>query len=490
MIHFSVFRVNFVIFGDMIPTQSIELAIFAINSALRASENLKKGYANHLLGKSLTIPLPKYDPTVKETTIEFFFNREGKIYLEDLDDLKNLHTKAATGNLSESDLEKYRQYYFAFQENQETHWAVFKLKQWQNSSKPASLFQLLAGQLVAIATDYFQKYPDQNSSISITLKSFFEGLDKIPFESGDFDSQKIAKVVIPHLFLASAEFLSKESNALQLNPKSRILLAEATHGIGKFLLQHSANEELTEWGKLIWFAIAKNAAEIGISKIQLPLVSEMAALLLKSILQEKEASFTLTFQIESIIKSTLLILSKYKNLYQLPGGFQGLFSEILYFFGKVEVPMVQIPIILQSAAEAGIAESENRKTMAWTIYILKNIADLNPESPHSDIVAPIFLQGLTYQLRETKNTWADFILKNYLQKLNAIQKPFKSYEEEQAGEMIKTITRFYLNEIYAQPITPGNSIKTIDYITKKLADLPKPFPHLNEEKLLQWLSDS
>ena len=468
----------------MIPTNSIDLAIFAINSALKASENLKKGYANHLLGKSLTIPLPNYDPTVKETTIEFYFSREGKIYLDDLDELKNLHTRAATGNLSESELDRYRQYYFAFQENQDTHLAVFKLKQWQNANKPNSFFQLVAGQLVAIATDYFQKYPGQNSSISLTLKSFFEGLDKIPFESGDFDRQKIAKVVIPHLFLASAEYLSHEANTLQLNPKARTLITETTQGVGKFLLQQSSNEEHTEWGKLIWFAVAKNATEVGISKIQIPLVGDMATLLLKSIIHEKEASFTIPVHLEPIIKGTLLILSKHKNLYRLPGGFQSLFSEILHFLGKVDIPAHHIPALLESAAKVALTETEVRKTMAWTLNILKSLAEINS----AYMTAEIFLQALQYQLSETKDPWSDFILKNFLSKWNILEKPFKSFEETQKESYLKIITQFYLNQIYSQPISTGNSLKILDHITKRLNELPKPFPTLTEEKLIQWLS--
>jgi hypothetical protein len=472
----------------MAPSNSIDLAIFVINAAFKATEQLKKGYANHLIGKAITIPLPNYDPTIKETTIEFFFNREGKSYIDDLEDLRLLHTKASTGNLNEHELERYRQYYAAFQENQETHFAIFKLKQWQNSAKPTSLFQLLAGQLVAITTDYFQKYPIQNSSLSLTIKSFFEGLEKIPFEMGNFDRRKIAQVVIPHLFLGTAEYLNQTDHNLQFHPHARNIISEITNGVGKYLLNHPASETSTEWGKIIWFAVAKNATESGISKIQLPLISEMATLLLQSITNEKETSFAIPTQIEPIVKNILYVLSKHPNLYAIPGGFQSWMSELLHFISKTPLQTHQIRPLIEIAASTAIEESNLKKNTGYTTSILQHISNSTPIPDYSYTIATLFLQGLDFYIKTSKEPWPDFILKNFLQKWTKLENHFKSTNPQLEESFIITIVQYYQNQIYSQPITPGNSLKIMDHIAKKLNTLPKPFPQLTEEKLIFLLN--
>jgi len=87
--------------------------IFAINSAIKLSRNLRHAYVKKVQEKELVLPLPDYNPDITLETINFFFDGN-KSYLSKWDELRRLRQNANDQDgLTEEEKIEYQQYYLS-----------------------------------------------------------------------------------------------------------------------------------------------------------------------------------------------------------------------------------------------------------------------------------------------------------------------------------------------------------------------------------------
>src|SRR5690606_9667706 len=94
-------------------TLTAEAIIFSIHSAIKLSSAFQKAYANSLRGKNIVLPLPKINTEPNLMVAEDFFDQKPnrELFVDKLERLAQLHTKAGTASLDHHEEVEYLVYY-------------------------------------------------------------------------------------------------------------------------------------------------------------------------------------------------------------------------------------------------------------------------------------------------------------------------------------------------------------------------------------------
>ncbi len=274
-----------------------EAIIFAINSAIRLGRNAQRAYSKSLTSKSIVLPLPSFSGTPNAFTAQKFFDNAdltegGEQYLSKMERLMDIHNRFKTGEgnqfPTDEELEIYIKYYIhlhsLLEQEAKTDFsqgmddnritaddvvALLSIRQYtHDSSKHTSPLQMVAGTIVEIGIDYFNRVPgalNEQSASGRTLKHFLKAFDKIPFS----DTEKFrehSRKIVPELFIAAAETLSEFSSELTHDPKIQAFVQSAGQGIAQDLFNRLDNisdsdhqDEAIKWGRFLLRTTIANA---------------------------------------------------------------------------------------------------------------------------------------------------------------------------------------------------------------------------------------
>ena len=272
-----------------VPSSPADAIIFAINSAIKLSNNIRKAYAQSIRGKELALPLPPFDPDIKLNTIRNFFNKYEE-YAEQVERLGALHRLAVDSprKLSENEEKLFKEYlkfyhaFFALHTGKEQSLAMkgddlihlFRIRQWEHGTEPANVLQLVAGSLVEIGIDYFLQTPgalNTESAQGRIMHNFLTAFDEIDFSESKDIKLEVSKKLVPRLFAVAAESFAELSPESADDPKLQLFIKETAKGIATDLykrfeqlkkegkLDRGQEQEATNWGQLVLRSMIGNA---------------------------------------------------------------------------------------------------------------------------------------------------------------------------------------------------------------------------------------
>lgn len=344
------------------PILTAEAIIFAINSAIRLSRNIRKAYARSIKGKLLVLPLPDFDPSLDLITIVDFF-RNNEQYLLRIKELKLLHDRAFTETSFKSDrraFQRYQEYFHAYKLEEAppeitlediTH--LLAVRQWQHGvEEPVSVLQIVAGTLVELGIDYFLQVPgalNPHSARGKIMREFLEAFDDIRLSTHRIKKQELSERLIPRLFAAAAESISAISDDISDDDKLQFFIRETARGIAQDLYQRLARiedpfeqEEVIHWGQMLTRSIIKNAGTIAsrhpalLFDTNLPaskIIEATGGILLDTILEDtsdkvyfKKALSTDT--LDGIVQASLEVVAAHPNLISGQQGIQQIVQQV------------------------------------------------------------------------------------------------------------------------------------------------------------------
>lgn len=531
----------------MIPLTTPDLILFAIHSTLKASHALKKGIANGIRQKSMVLPLPDFDSIVRETTIEFYFQKEGKDYVSQLPDLKKLHEKAKTNILNLSEIKRYRAYYNAFKNHELDASSIisyFTIKNLEQEREAPTLLSLIAGNLVATGIEFYQFFPEKihpNQFTNKALNGFMKGLDQIPFSEGHFDQKALAETFFPNLFIGLSEWTEQSPQSIHWHPRTTHFIQEVTEGIGSTLLQHPSSEK-TQWGSLIFQSFLSNAATYLQNNQENIGVKELAGLTLSLLDEEKIWSPAgLDHTIRAVLSYSGQVLTDKKTL---PPNLNNWLANILKKLSQNPLlhPAI-LPEVIGTTLEAGgmtLAEKWKQNPKATSDFLVAFFEDsgqliqkipLNGW-PQKDDFLKIIQKGILHGLSHAHLPSYDALTKALLDFQNESKSPATSiyllwsnaidamqhyrmyFDQPMPGfvfqtlfeywltfeslfyvlppqkskDLINTISQYYFNEIHAQsPIQASKCQQIMEKITQILNSEQQPFMMKSAQELIQQL---
>jgi len=344
------------------PILTAEAIIFAINSAIRLSRNIRKAYARSIQGKILVLPLPDFDPSLDLITIVDFF-RQNEHYLLQLKELKILHERAfAEPNFrsKQAAFQRYQEYYYAFSTDDvspeittEDIINLLAVRQWQQGVEgPATVLQLVAGTLVELGIDYFLQVPgalNPNSAKGKVLREFLEAFDEINFATNRKVKQELSERLVPRLFAAAAESIAVLSTDISNDEKFQFFVRETANAIATDLYRRLERiedpfeqEEAIHWGQVVTRSLIKNAVTVvsthpaQLFNTNLPaskIIQSTGGILLAAILEDdsdkvyfKKALSTDT--LDGIVQASLEVVTAHPNLISGQRGIKQIVEQV------------------------------------------------------------------------------------------------------------------------------------------------------------------
>ncbi|MEL7124169.1 MAG: hypothetical protein AAFO07_32335, partial [Bacteroidota bacterium] len=333
---------------SVVPGISAETIIFAINSAIKLSNNLRQLYAKKVRDEEMVLPIPDFDPTIKLFTMVRFFEKLPPEKLKNWDGLPEIHQKAFDQQeLSSEEEKKYKELYTLLHGHQggtgpylemspEELLSIFKL-QGNRKGDERTVLQLVAGSLVDIGVDYFIQVPgalNRESQHGKVLHRFLEAFDEIDFTEQGAIKREFSGVLLPRLFAAAAESVSELNHEISNDEKFQRLIKETSKGIANDIyrrvedLDPLQREEAVQWGQLVLRSMIKHGGEYvlaapesfldtnkGVSSI----IQSSGLVLLDAILEDE--SDKVVFKnalspatLEGLTKATLNILAEHPEL--------------------------------------------------------------------------------------------------------------------------------------------------------------------------------
>ncbi len=274
-----------------------EAIIFAINSAIRLGRNAQRAYAKSLTSKSIVLPLPKFSGTPNAFTAQSFFDDTdertgGAQYLAKMERLQDIHERFKNGVGDQvptsEELDRYVDAYAQlstlveqeatadFQSglddrriNADELVALLSIRQYaHDKSKHTKPLQMVAGTLVEIGIDYFNRIPgalNEQSATGKALKHFLKAFDDLEFSSNAALQQQSRKIV-PQLFIAAAETISDLGQEVTNDPKIQSFLQAAGKGIAEDLFHRLGQitdpdnqDEAVNWGRFLLRSTVANS---------------------------------------------------------------------------------------------------------------------------------------------------------------------------------------------------------------------------------------
>jgi hypothetical protein len=372
---------------------SAQAIIFAINSALRLSRNIRRAYANSLKSKSILLPLPSFNDKPNPFTINRFFELEGARFVEEIEALKYLHRKNQVEVLSREELDEYQEYYrslfFIVAEGEsdpqikeaglqtDDLLSLLKIRQWEKDAKFASTtLQLVAGTIVEIGIDYFNQFPKSIQSETVmgqALSRLLGALDTIPFSEEEDFKKAISQKVIPRLFITAVETIQELPEEWVRDEKLRQFIEAISRGLNEDLyerigpdLSTDEMDEVIQWGQLLMSSLIRNAGQYAfsspnrvfdLSQGQEQLVSSTGLIIMDLLYAEDELKLDLkklftSGHLDMLVKNAFAIFSDYPELLTKDDRLRSLVKEVSLAVAESPLPLSHLlPEILRLILE-------------------------------------------------------------------------------------------------------------------------------------------
>ncbi|RMF00004.1 MAG: hypothetical protein D6772_06910, partial [Bacteroidetes bacterium] len=228
--------------------------------------------------------------------------------------------------------------------------ALLSIRQYTfDPDKHTSPLQMVAGTLVEIGIDYFNRVPgalNEQSATGRTLKHFLKALDSLSFNNQAAFRQQTRKIV-PELFIAAAETLQELSNDLTHDPKVQRFVQAAGKGIAQDLYQRldgmdqDRQDEAVQWGRFLLRTTIANAGEY---VMQYPdevfhseggssaLIQATGSVLLDAILQDPnqlnlKAGLNAD-TLDRLLQTTFQVMAEHPDLIHRKAVFQQIVTEV------------------------------------------------------------------------------------------------------------------------------------------------------------------
>lgn len=275
-----------------------EAIIFAINSAIRLGRNAQRAYAKSLTSQKIVLPLPKSDGEPNGFAAQSFFDNTdertgGAQYLARMERLADVHERfksvdPAVKPPSNKEVDRYVAAYLqlsalleaennaGFQDglddrriNADELVTLLSIRQYtHDDAKHTNPLQMVAGTIVEIGIDYFNRIPgalNEQSATGRALKHFLKAFDQLEFSDNSALRQQSRKIV-PQLFIAAAETLSDLGQKATNDPKIQAFVQAAGKGIAEDLFARLSDiadsdnqEEAVNWGRFLLRSTVANA---------------------------------------------------------------------------------------------------------------------------------------------------------------------------------------------------------------------------------------
>ncbi len=356
-----------------------EAIVFAINSAIRLGRNAQRAYAKSLTSKSIVLPLPKFSGTPNAFTAQNFFDNDdevtgGATYLKKMERLADIHDRFKNGVgdavPTNQELDMYVAAYAqlgtlvaqeassTFQDgldddriNADELVALLSIRQYtHDSAKHTNPLQMVAGTLVEIGIDYFNRIPgalNEQSATGRTLKHFLKAFDELKL-SDNVALHRQSRKIVPQLFIAAAESISDLGQDATNDPKVQGFIKVAGKGIAEDLfrrLEHISDsdnqEEAVNWGRFLLRSTVSNAGSYVFASPReffdtnsgaSELIKATSTVLLDAILQDPDKinikDGLNAHTLDRLLKSSFGVLAEHPQLIHHKNGFQEIVSGV------------------------------------------------------------------------------------------------------------------------------------------------------------------
>lgn len=370
--------------------------IFAINSAIKLSHNIRRAYALSIRAKTLALPLPEFDSSIKFNTILDFFEGHSK-YTKRVERLAQLHREANENlTLPEEKEMEYRDYYRAFhaihigkekrlEMNAEDMIHLLRIRQWEHGQEHDTVLQLVAGTLVEIGIDYFIQVPGALNPASARgriLRSFLTAFDEIDLTENKDIKLEISNRLVPRLFAAAAESIAELSPEIAEDHKLQLFIKETARGVANDLYERAQNlqgakrQEATYWGQLVLRSMINNAGSFVFSAPEelfntnrpvSQLIQSTGLALLDAILDDDsdEVYFRKAITadtLDAIARATLEIAAEHPELISGQRGIQAIISGVA---GAVKDENFQRQGFIPELARVVLEQSAGNMGLLW-----------------------------------------------------------------------------------------------------------------------------
>jgi hypothetical protein len=273
-----------------------ELVLFAIQSAIRLAEASRRAFVDSTQSRALTLPLPNFGGTVDDkSAARFYRSDKGREFNVEGSRIRTLTDRVSGGaTLEEPERSEYVDFYLEdramaiFREGRTTDlragsqagvsaqdWQhLLQIRQWQKGRDPnPSPVQRIAGTLVEIGVDYFQKDPSlvrTDRPTGKALATFLAAIDGV-----SFSTEKPARLAVS-LFGALAEAVQANPGLFADDEPSRRLVHNVTTALAGDAQARieaagdTASEESIEgWARLVFRSILRSTGETILSAPEL-----------------------------------------------------------------------------------------------------------------------------------------------------------------------------------------------------------------------------
>jgi hypothetical protein len=331
------------------PAQ-VEVLLFAIRSAIRINEQVRRGFADMVRAEEIHLPLPDFPAAPTVETVRTYYETQGARYLAGDRPLKALFDAWQT-----LDEKRTREFILRYQE----HWALdesaavpagsvlqadlgwddyralLTVRQWRRGAETTpSLLQRAAGTLIEIAVDYHLQVPgalNTSTSSGRIVRAFLESIDDIRF--AEEAREAISVRLVDSLFVSVLETLRDHPAIAADGERGRELvkrvagdLARTAQALVEEAPGQGARERVEAFAGMLFPSLLRSSAEtliadperfLGVKRpAQVALVSGLGKALLASAgddgLRVEEVFSPAT--LDAAVKAALVAVARFPEL--------------------------------------------------------------------------------------------------------------------------------------------------------------------------------
>ena len=325
--------------------------MFGIQTGLKLFQQGQQAYVESTIDRTITLPLPNFDPSISSSVARTYFRGSGKAYLQRNPRIRTLVQKADEDHQTLSQAEEneliaaYQEYRWLDDQDKgkdskrvrdvPSHQALLSLlavRQYARSVKSfPSVTRRVVGTLVETGVDFFKDFRglvDEESATGRALKGFLGSIDELDFSSGDLDG------VVKGLFVAAAESIGENPDLLGGDDKTENLIKAVTNGLVEDINDRfselsgnlSKKEKVEKWGQLVLRSVLGNVGEnvlanpssLGFDDPDIQgVVGQVGASILDVILDEDSVDLSELFGrqgLDKVVKSALSAVAEYPGI--------------------------------------------------------------------------------------------------------------------------------------------------------------------------------
>lgn len=426
-------------------TDSAAVVIFAIRSALRLGEQIRKSYIDATKRRDLVLPLPRFFQEIDTNDrAQWFHSGEGNEFLAQSDQLKEMIGRFGENQpLTDSDKAALKEFYtefrtifiarsglppadlddvrHGFREEEIIAWVT--VRQWTKGSDPnPTTLQRLAGTFIEIGVDYFANTPGAlhpNSAWGKALQGFLRAMDGINFAEGKLED-------LPgRLLVATLETVAANPELLTGDAKARELIqvtAESlSANVATRLAQIAAGDvqarnRVQDWAELTFRSVLASAGRLVLSKperflgvsdpAQSALIANVGDAVLDLVLDHPEQGLDKVFGregIETVVRAALATLGEHPEILvdTKNEGLRTLLSEIARELSQFDTLLT--PDLLPDLLQLVLAKTGENLDLLWPDLKKKPEANLLLTALKATLAAvtePV--EGSRWKLRFTR----------------------------------------------------------------------------------------